>query len=252
MTWDHWPEAWETADLSKYRAGFLSGREACQWIVNTLNALESAAIFGLFDGDVAWWCYDALARQSKVDCRWLDALAMTSGLHPEERDELWALFDDACRKAPACPCQFGWDIAEGFAHAALVAQGVGIERDGFRYAGSLTQKVDCNAVYRLLDEGLCWSLLEGKRLAIVSSRADEVAARLTDKFVVRANGVQAFRWSVKARVFCPNTSVPKRDHWPRMRDELFAAEWDLLLCSAGSLSSLLCDHTRSDSAAWQA
>jgi hypothetical protein len=29
-----------------------------------------------------------------------------------------------------------------------------------------------------------------------------------------------------------------------MRDELFTAEWDLLLCAAGSLSAILCEHAR--------
>lgn len=29
-----------------------------------------------------------------------------------------------------------------------------------------------------------------------------------------------------------------------MRDELVAADWDLVLCSAGSLSAIVCEHTR--------
>lgn len=29
-----------------------------------------------------------------------------------------------------------------------------------------------------------------------------------------------------------------------MRDGLFATEWDLLLCAAGSLSAILCEHAR--------
>lgn len=67
MTWDHWPESWETTDLSDYRSGFLTGQEACQWIVDTLNGSEPTAIWGLSDGDVAWWCYDALAKLADVD-----------------------------------------------------------------------------------------------------------------------------------------------------------------------------------------
>lgn len=39
-------------------------------------------------------------------------------------------------------------------------------------------------------------------------------------------------------------SAPKRDQWPRMRNELFAADWDMLLCSAGLLSALLRDQAR--------
>jgi hypothetical protein len=74
--------------------------EACQWVVDKLNGPEPAALWGLSDGDVAWWCYDALARMPGVDRRWLDGLALTSGLHPEDRDELWPLFDEACRIVP--------------------------------------------------------------------------------------------------------------------------------------------------------
>lgn len=58
-----------------------------------------------------------------------------------------------------------WDIAEPFTHAAFMAHGVGIERDGFRYAGGIKRKTDYNAVYRLMDHGLWWPMLEGKRLA---------------------------------------------------------------------------------------
>jgi len=42
----------------------------------------------------------------------------------------------------------------------------------------------------------------------------------------------------------PDKSVAKSNQWPQMRDELFAAGWDLLLCSAGSLSAILCEHAR--------
>ena len=244
MTWDHWPESWETADLSEYRAGFLTGREACQWIVDTLNGPKPAAIWGLSDGDVAWWCYDSLAKLPDVDRHWLDKLAATSGLHLEDRDELWPLFDEACRNAPAWLCQSNWDIAERFTHAALTAYGVGIERDGFRYADGLKRKIDCNAVYRLMDHGLWWPLLDGKRLAIVSGHADKFAARLVDPEFVEATGGGEATWSVATKITCPDKTVAKREFWPRVRDELFAAEWDLLLCSSGSLSAVICEGAR--------
>jgi len=242
MTWDHWPEFWETTDLTEYRAGFLTGRDACQWIVDTLNGPEPAAIWGLSDGDVAWWCYDALARTPGIDRHWLDALALTSGLHPEDRDELWPLFDAACRNAPHWLVQSGWDIAERFTHAALTAHGVAIDAEGFGYARSRKRKIDCNAVYKLLDEDLWWPLLEGKRLAIVSGNADALSARLCDGSFVRANDGSGVTWSIAATQTCPDKSVPKRRHWQRLQDELFAADWDLLLCSAGSLSAILCEH----------
>ena len=244
MTWDHWPESWETTDLSDYRAGFLTGRDACQWIVDTLNRSEPAAIWGLSDGDVAWWCYDALAKLPDVDRRWLDKLAGTSGLHPEDRDELWPLFDQACRSAPHWLVQYNWDIAERFTHAALTAHGVTIDPEGFGYARSRKRKVDCNVVYKLLDKGLWWPLLDGKRLAIVSGNADALAARLCDESFVRANGAPGVTWSITVTQVCPDKSVSKFTTWQRVREDLFSCDWDLLLCSAGSLSAILCEHAR--------
>jgi hypothetical protein len=244
MTWDHWPESWETTDLTAYRAGFLTGREACQWIVDTLNGPEPVAIWGLSDGDVAWWCYDTLSSTSGIDRRWLDALALTSGLHPEDRNELWPLFDEACRNAPHWLVQFGWDIAERFTHAAFTAHGIGIEPNGFRHAGALKRKVDCNAVYKLLSEGLWWPLLASKRLAIVSGQAEALAIKLVDSEFVRITGGGDVAWSVVTTFSCPPVSEPKRTHWSRIRDILFTTEWDLLLCSSGSLSAILCEYAR--------
>jgi len=69
-----------------------------------------------------------------VDREWLDRLALTVGLHPEDREELWSLFDEACRNAPHWLLQYGWNIAERLTHAALVARGIEVQPDGFRYA----------------------------------------------------------------------------------------------------------------------
>jgi hypothetical protein len=189
MVWDHWPESWETADLTTYRAGFLTGREAGQWIVDTLSGPEPAAIWGLSDGDTAWWCYDALVRLPEVDRRWCDFLALTSGLHPSDRETLWPLFDAACRNSPHWLVQYHWDIASRFTHAAFMAHGVGIQGDGFQYAGDTKRKVDCDAVCR--------------RLAIVSGQADELAARLLDAEFVRATDGGDITWSVVVKVSCP-------------------------------------------------
>jgi hypothetical protein len=49
---------------------------------------------------------------------------------------------------------------------------------------------------------------------------------------------------VQTALACPPVSEPKHTNWPRIRDELFATDWDLLLCSAGSLSAILCEHAR--------
>ena len=249
----HWPEKWETLDLTEYRSNMLHGSEACEWIVKTLNGSEPAAIWGLSDGDVAWWCYDALARELKEAMkaegpnapdylRWLRFLADTSGLHDEDRDELWPLFDQACRNSPHWLVQHWWEPAERFTLQALKVQGVTIDAEGFGYARSRKRKIDCNAVYLLLDEGLWCPLLESKRLAIISGHADAFSARLMDPNFVRSTGGGEITWTIATKVTCPPVHEPKHRHWPSMRDELFSPIWDLLLCSAGSLSSVLCDQ----------
>lgn len=91
---------------------------------------------------------------------------------------------------------------------------------------------------------LWWTLLAGKRLAIVSGQAEALAARLIDPEFVRATGGAEVTWSVVTALACPPVSEPKRTHWPGMRNELFATEWDLLLCSAGSLSAIFCVHAQ--------
>ncbi len=95
-----------------------------------------------------------------------------------------------------------------------------------------------------MDHGMWWPLLEGKRLAIVSGHADDVAVRLVDSEFVKATGGGDVRWSVATKITCPDKTVAKREFWRRLRDELFAAEWDLLLCSAGSLSAVICEAAR--------
>jgi glycosyltransferase involved in cell wall biosynthesis/SAM-dependent methyltransferase len=252
MLSSHWPSAWETLDLTEYRSNMLHGREACEWIVKTLNGPEPAAIWGLSDGDVAWWCYDALARELKEAMkaegpnapdylRWLKFLADTSGLHDEDRDELWPLFDRVCRNSPHWLVQHWWEPAERLTLQALKAQGVTIDAEGFGYARSRKRKIDCNAVYRLMDHGLWWPILANKRLAIVSGHADAFAARLMDPEFVHATGGGEITWTVTTKVACPPIHEPKHRHWPRMREELTVAQWDLLLCSSGSLSAMLCE-----------
>lgn len=123
-------------------------------------------------------------------------------------------------------------LRDRITHAALTAHGVTIDSEGFGYARSRKHKVDCNAVYKLLDEGLWWSLLEGKRLTIVSGNADELTTRLVDSEFVEATGGGEISWSVATNIICPDKTVAKQEFWSRVRDELFAKEWDLLLCSA--------------------
>ena len=95
-----------------------------------------------------------------------------------------------------------------------------------------------------MNHGLWWPLLEGKRLAIVSGCADEFAARLVDPEFVKATGGGEITWSVATKITCPDKTGAKREFWSRVRDELFEAEWDLLICSAGSLSAVTCEAAR--------
>lgn len=81
-------------------------------------------------------------------------------------------------------------------------------------------------------------------LAIVSGRVDDFATRLVDPEFVKTTGGGEISWSIATKITCPDKTVAKREFWPRVRDELFAAEWDLLLCSAGSLSAVICEAVR--------
>jgi len=61
---------------------------------------------------------------------------------------------------------------------------------------------------------------------------------------VKATGRAEITWSIATKIICPDRTVAKREFWNRVRDELFAEEWDLLLCSAGSLSAVICEAVR--------
>ena len=62
-----------------------------------------------------------------------------------------------------------------------------------------------------------------------------------DPEFVRATGCGEITWTIATKVACPPVHESKHPDWPRMRDELFSSQWDLLLCSTGSLSAVLCD-----------
>ena len=70
------------------------------------------------------------------------------------------------------------------------------------------------------------------------------ATWLVDPEFVKATGGGEVTWSAAAKITCPDKTVAKREFWSRVRDELFAEEWDLLLCSAGSLSAVICEAAR--------
>lgn len=96
----------------------------------------------------------------------------------------------------------------------------------------------------LLNQGLLWPPLESKRLAIASGHADEFAAKLVDPEFVKATGGAKATWSLATKIKCPDKTVAKRDFWNRVRDELLAEGWDMLLYSAGSLSAPICEAAR--------
>ena len=119
-----------------------------------------------------------------------------------------------------------------------------IDTEGFGYARSRKRKVDCNAVYKLIDERLWWRLLEGKRLAIVGGHADELAARLSSREFDSEDAVREVSWTVTTTAICPPLCQPKHSHLSRLQDMLFGTDWDLLLCSSGSLAAVLCEQAR--------
>lgn len=240
---EHWPTAWQSIDLTVYRSGMLYGPAAAGWIAATLTGPDPAAVWGLSDGDIAWWAWDALAANSEIDRFWLDCLANTSGLHFSDRDRLWPLFDEACQASIAWTLQRDWPVAERFTHQALAARNVQILESGLIDRGRIKMKVDCNEAYRLHARGMWWPILANRRLAIVSNIAQQVAAKLLDRdFVSRNEG--AVSWSIGPTVSCPPVSVPKADHLSRILDELSSDEWDLLVCAAGGLSAILCEHAK--------
>jgi hypothetical protein len=240
---EHWPTEWQETDLSEYRAGFLSGRDATGWIYETLRGPEPAAVWGLADGDVAWWCYDHLAQIPAIQQDWLERLAEASGIHGEDREQFLDAFEEAARHAPAWLLQYRWELAEQLTWHALVLKGVGFAAGCAVYEGQPKRKIECNSVYRLHNHGLFWPLLEGRRLAIVGCHVGALAERLMDRQFVTANGGRV-TWTVAATIPSPPWRQTKWPHWPRIREELERTDWDLLLAAAGTLSALTCDHAR--------
>lgn len=73
--------------------------------------------------------------------RWLKCLADSSGLHPENREEHWPLFDHECRTSPNWVVQHWWAPTKRFTLHALKSHGVTVDAKGFSYARSRTK---CN------------------------------------------------------------------------------------------------------------
>lgn len=241
MVPQHWPAAWQQTDLSDYREGFLVGRQAADWIVNTLKGPQPAAIFALADGDLAWWCYEQLLRAPGIQRHWLDCLERTSGMNRRDFEVLGEEFEQAVLAAPAWPLIYHWDMAARFTYETLLLKDASFRDGKVFFRGSAKLKLACDALYRLHEFGLFWTLLDGKRLAIISGQSEAVAAKLLDRDFVEKNG-GTITWTVSAKIPCPPKPEPKAPHWPRIRDPLSHSDWNLLLCSAGTLSPLLCHH----------
>ena len=185
---EHWPAEWLETDLAEYRAGFLTGEGGTRWIHETLLGPEPAGVWCLADGDVTWWCYDRLAEVPTIQRHWLDCLDRMSGMSAEDRVRLGDAFDEAAQAATAWLLQYAWDPAERLTWHALQQKGVRFSEGRLVYRGEAKQKVDCNSVYRLHNQGLFWPLLEGRKLAVVSCHAGAIARRLMHQPFVAANG----------------------------------------------------------------
>lgn len=161
----------------------------------------------------------------------------------EDRTRLRDAFEEAVRQTSGWLLQYDWDMAERFTYHALARKGADFSGGRLVYAGQHKLKVDGNSPYRLHDHGLFWPLLDGRKLGVVSGQPHAVAGRLTDPQFVAANGGEV-TWMVAATILCPPVGEPKWPYWPRLQEELERSDWDLLLCSAGVLSALVCDHAR--------
>lgn len=234
MRAENWPDDWRVTDLSEYRASFLSGREACQWIADGFNGRDPFTFISLGDGEIAWWQQDRLAAMRGVSRHWLRELATSTGLHESDREALLPLFHEALHHATHWPVQFNWPEAERLTYHAMRGAGVKVASSGFGFQGRPKMKVDCNAVYKLPEHGLFWPMLAGKKLAVVGGQAKQLAAAL------RANGCD-----VRAIITTPRTEQPKAAAWAAIVNRMEqAGDWSHLVCAAGGLSVLIGERAR--------
>ncbi len=86
--------------------------------------------------------------------------------------------------------QYGWDIAERFTHAALMAHGVTIDAEGFGYARGRKPKIDCNAGPKYsLQGGFCFFGASRRPSFVRSASADRRGAARRGDDVTRPNRV---------------------------------------------------------------
>jgi hypothetical protein len=245
MTPAHWPATWQAESLDTYRKNMLRDHDVGQWLLEAIQA-GPVTLPSLGDGEIGWWCYDEMAAalrrenppQLDAHLYWLTQLAKTPCLFDDP--ELRAEFDDAVRHSPQWAVQFCWPIAESITQVGLRAKGVVIGEAGFGYAGMLRRKMDANAVYQLPRHGLWASLLAGRRIGIVGGQAVEFARCLA----AYESDPEYAGMRVTTVITSPDHHQPKTEWWRRSKPQILTAGFDLLLCAAGGLSTIICEAVR--------
>lgn len=220
---EHWPTEWMQADLAEYRAGMLADDSAVRWMLDYMAQPGPRCLWSMGDSEAALWAYPRACTVPGLSRHWLDCLTNLSGLHPGDVQELWTEFDAACRSAPAWLVQYRWEISERVCQQLLRLCGAEFVPGAFRLGNVQAVKIDANAVYLMPPE-----LWNGQRLAVVNERHHELAAAV----------------GAHVAVWCPGLQKPKCPELPRIMDELFSRDWDLLLCAAGGLSTILCERAK--------
>lgn len=230
----HWPSDWMTRDLAEYRNGLLQGIDAARIAVQPFLEDGPAAFFSLGDGEATFWAYQQMRNIPGVQLEWLDAAARSSSFPLSEWELFWPEIDLICTESDVWHIQCNWPLSEAICYASLESMGVEFTEGKAIYLGREKTKADANAIYHLGEFGLWEPLLTGKRLAIVGGLADQLASR----FIL--NG-----WEVVLALKSPSIYEPKAPVADQLTDALLSNDrWDLLLCAAGGLSSILCHRVK--------
>ena len=231
MSWEHWPQAWQSFDLTDYHHGCLSGAAAHAWLTQALRQRNPFSLCNLSDGDIAVWVYHELLTVPEIQVEWIQKLADTNGISRLEDRFLWPLLDVCCQQTSAWLVQDHWDIAARLSYCCMTLKGVEIRPEGFWYHGQQKQKVDCEAVYSFAQQGHLLPAIKGRRVAVLGGLHEPLTESL------RASGVNV----VVSCAFPRSVHAPKLPAVPHILETLFHEDWDLLLCSTGGYSPLFCD-----------
>ncbi len=235
LSWHHWPQKWQSIDLTTYRHGALGGEEAHAWFTEALRKRNPLSLCNMSDADIALWAYRELLTLPEVQPIWLNRLIHTTGVTHDHDQFLWPLLDIAYQETSTWIIQNPWDIAARLSYCCMKLKGVEIRDQGFLYHGQLKKKVNCQSIYTFVERGELHAAMSGRRVAVLSGINDPVTESLK-------------RSGVSVVVSCPfprSVHSPKLNSIPSILEGLFQEDWDLLLCSAGGYSPIFCHYSAS-------